>query len=164
MSDVRFQDEILMKIVRETGPTEDLTSVSIDEQMQIANSMGIEVGGADKAAEFAAELTQKLGLSLGGEEDPETGDEESKRISEGGIPDFNLAPETFKHDNPAYQEIASSSNAEAEQLLGLVHSQGSFLNAKEALKTIPEGNEENEEDYYAGEGGSVDSMPTDVMR
>ena len=63
VSDVRFQDEILMKNVRETGPTEDLTSVSIDEQMQIANSMGIEVGGADKAAEFAAELTKELGLS-----------------------------------------------------------------------------------------------------
>ena len=33
MSDVRFQDEILMQIVRETGTTEDLTSVFIDEKM-----------------------------------------------------------------------------------------------------------------------------------
>ena len=62
-------DEILMKIVREIGSTEDLTSVPIDEHMEIANSMGIEVGGADKAAEFAAELTQELRLSSGGEED-----------------------------------------------------------------------------------------------
>ena len=55
-----------MKTVREIGSTEDLTSISTDEQMQIANSMGIEVGGADKAAQFAAELTQELGLSFGG--------------------------------------------------------------------------------------------------
>ena len=53
-------------------------------------------------------------------------------------------------------------NVEAEQLLGLVHTQGSLLHAKEALKSIPEGNEEDEEDYYAGEGGSVDSMSTDA--
>ena len=77
-----------MKTVREIGPSEDLTSVSIDEQMQIANSMSIEVGGADKAAEFANKLTQELGLSSGGEEDPETGDEESKRIAEGGMSRF----------------------------------------------------------------------------
>ena len=49
LRDVSFQDEILMQTVRETGNSEDLTSISIDEQMQIANSMGIEVGGADKA-------------------------------------------------------------------------------------------------------------------
>ena len=42
-----------MKTVREIGTVEDLTSVSIDEQMQIAKSMGIEVGGADKAEEYA---------------------------------------------------------------------------------------------------------------
>ena len=65
MSDVRFQDEILMQTVGETGPTEDLTSVSIDEQMQITNSMGIEVGGVDKATKFAVELTKELGLSSG---------------------------------------------------------------------------------------------------
>ena len=59
LSDVRFQDETLMQTLRETGQTEDLNSVSIDEQMQIANSMGIEVGGVDKAAEFAAELTKE---------------------------------------------------------------------------------------------------------
>ena len=41
--DVSFHDEILMKTVRETGYSEDLTSISIDEQMQIAHSMGIEV-------------------------------------------------------------------------------------------------------------------------
>ena len=109
-----------MKIVREIGSTEDLTSVSIDEQMQIANSMGIEVGGADKAAEYAVELTQELGLSSGGEED-EAGLDEAQRVAEGGMPDINLDASTFKHDNPAYQEIASSSNEEAEQLLGLVH-------------------------------------------
>ena len=81
-----FQDEILIKIVREIGSTEDLTSVSIDEQMQIANSMGIEVGGADRAAEFAAELTQELGFSSGGEED-EAGLDEAQRIAKGGMPD-----------------------------------------------------------------------------
>ena len=57
---------------------------------------------------------------------------------------FNLDPDTFKHDNPAYQEIASSSNAAAEQLLGLVHTQSSMLHSKEALKSIPEGEEEEE--------------------
>ena len=94
-----------MKTVRETCTTEDLTSVSIDEQMQIANSMGIEVSGADKAAEYATELTNELGLNSGGEE--EAGVDEATRILEGGFSDFNLDPETFKHANPSYQEIAS---------------------------------------------------------
>ena len=67
MSDVSFQDEILMKTIRETGTTEDLTFVSIDEQMQIAKSMGIEVGCADKAAEFVVELTNESGVKLRGE-------------------------------------------------------------------------------------------------
>ena len=120
-----------MQIVRETGTNEDLISVSIDEQMQIANSMGIEVGGADKATEFAAELTKELGLSSGGEEEEvEAGDDEATRIDEGGMPNFNLDPDTFKHVNPAYQESASSSNAEVEQLLGLVHTEGSLIHVK----------------------------------
>ena len=162
LSAVRFQDEILMQIVKETGTNEDLISISIDEQMQIANSMGIEVGGEDKATEFAAELTKELGLSSGGEEEAEAGDDEATRIAEGGMPNFKLDPNTFKHVNPAYQEIASSSNAEAEQVLGLVHTEGSLLHAKEVFKIIPEANEEEAEDYHAGEGGSVDSMSTDV--
>ena len=75
------------------------------------------------------------------------------------MPDINLDDSTFKHDNPAYKEIASSSNEGAEQLLELVHTQASILHSKEALQSIPE---VNEEDYYAGEGGSVDSMSTDA--
>ena len=47
-------------------------------------------------------------------------------------------------------------------MLGLVHSQASILHSKEALKSIPKVNEEKEEDYYAGEGGSVDSMSIDA--
>ena len=70
-----------------------------------------------KLHEFAAELTQELGLSSGGEED-EVGLDEAQRVAEGGMPHNNLDASTFKHDNPAYQEIASSSNEEAEQLLG----------------------------------------------
>ena len=103
--------------------------------MQIANSMGIEVGGADKAAEFTAELTHELGLSSGGDEEEaeakaKSSTEEADMIAEGELPDFNLKLDTFKHDNPAYQEIASSSNTSAEQLLGLVHTEGSILHAK----------------------------------
>ena len=55
--------------------------------------------------------------------------------------DFNLDPNTFKHDNSSYQEIASSSNTDVEQLLGLVHTQSSMFHAKVALKSIPEGEE-----------------------
>ena len=154
LSDVRFQDEILMQIVRETGTTKDLTLVSIDEQIQIAQSMGIEVGGADKAKEFAAEFTKELGLSSRGEDADEAGDDEATRIAAGGSSDFNLDPDTFKYDNPTYQKIASSSNADAEQLLGLFHTQIFILHAKDALKSIPKGEEEEEEaeeDYYASE-------------
>ena len=50
--------------------------------MQIEKSMGIEVGGADKAEEYAAELTKELGLSSGGEEDA-AGLDEAQRIAEG---------------------------------------------------------------------------------
>ena len=68
--------------------------------MQIAHSMGIEVGGADKSEQFAAELTQEMELSSGGDkEESETAEEESaaeaRRIVEGGLPNFNLNPETF---------------------------------------------------------------------
>ena len=69
MRDVSFQDEILMQTEREIGHPENLTSISIDEQMQIAHSMGIEVGGADKAEQFAAELTQEMELSSGGDKE-----------------------------------------------------------------------------------------------
>ena len=74
------------------------------------------------------------------------------------MPNFNMDSSTFTHDNPAYQEIASSSNSAAEPLLGLVHTETSFLHAKEALKSILEDMEDEYEDYYEGEGGSVDSM------
>ena len=67
--------------------------------MQIANSMGIEVGGADKVAKFAAELTQELGLSSGGAKD-EAGLDNAQRVAEGSIPNINLDVSTFKHDNP----------------------------------------------------------------
>ena len=90
--------------------------------MQIANSMGIEVGGADKAAEFAIELTQELGLSSGGEED-EAGLDEAQRVAEGGMPDINLDASTFKHDNPAYQRLLLPVMKELSSLLGLVHTQ-----------------------------------------
>ena len=75
--------------------------------MQIAQSMGIEVGGADKAELYAAELTEELGLGSGGAEE-DIADDEATRIAAGGMPDFNLDPSTFQHANPAYQEIASS--------------------------------------------------------
>ena len=37
--------------------------------MQIANSMGIEVGGADKAEQYADVLTQEMELSSGGDKE-----------------------------------------------------------------------------------------------
>ena len=158
LRDVRFQDEILMKTVRETGYPKDLTSISIDEQMQIANSMGIEVGGAYKDEQYAAELTQEMELSSGG--DKEDSAEEARRIAEGGLPNFNLNPETFQNANTAYQQLASSSNKDVEQLLGLIHTEGSILHANESLKSIPEVESEEERDFYEGEGGFVDSMST----
>ena len=118
------------------------------------------VTGADKAEEFVAELTKELGLSSGGAEDDVVGDDEATRIAVGGFLDFNLDLDTFKHDNPSYKEIASSSNADIERLLGLIHTHISILHSKEALKSIPEEEEGNEEDYYAGEGGSIDYMST----
>ena len=96
---------------------------------KIAISMGIEVGGADKAKQYAAELTQKIELSSGGDkEEAETVEEDSaeeeRMIAEGGLPNFNLNPETFQHANTAYQQQASASNKDAKQLLGLVHTEG----------------------------------------
>ena len=97
-----------MQPVRETGDSEDLTSISIDEQMQIAKSMGIEVGGAETAEQYTTELTQEMGLSSGGvegeaEAEEDGSAEEARRIVEGGLPNFNLNPETFQHANTAYQ-------------------------------------------------------------
>ena len=168
MRDVSFQDEILMQTEREIGHPEDLTSISIDEQMQIAHSMGIEVGGADKAEQFATELTQEMELSSGGDkEEVEIVEEEivaeARRIAEGGLPNFNLNPETFQHANTAYQQLASSRSTDAEQMLGLVHTEGSILHAKESLKAILEVDSEEERDFYEGEGGFVDIMSTDEV-
>ena len=168
LRDVSLHDEILMKIVRETGYSEDLTSISIDEQMQIAHSMGIEVGGADKAEQFAAELTQEMELRSGGDKEEteatkEERAEEARRIDEGGLPNFNLNLETFQHDNTTYQQLTSSSNKDAEQLLGLFHTKGSILKANDSLKAIPEVDSEEGRGFYAGEGGSVDSMSVDEV-
>ena len=123
------------------------------------------MGGAYKAEQYAVELTQEMELSSGGDkEEAETAEEDSveeaRRINEGGLPNFNLNPETFQHANTAYQQLASSSNKDVEQLLGLVHTEGSILHAKESLKAIPEVDSEEERDFYEGEGGSVDSMST----
>ena len=48
-------------------------------------------------------------------------------------------------------------------MLGLVHTEGSILHAKESLKAILEVDSEEERDFYEGEGGSVDSMSTDEV-
>ena len=149
--------------MKETDNSEDLTSISIEEQMQIAKSMGIEVGGAD-----TAELTQEMGLSSGGVEgeaevEDEDSAEEARRFAEGGLPNFHLNPDTFQHASPAYQQLASSSNKDVEQLLGLIHTEGSILHAKKSLNPIPEVNSEEEMDFYEGEGGSLDSMSTDEV-
>ena len=138
---MRIQDEILMQTLRETGTNKELTSIFIAEQMQIAQSMGINVRGADKDEEYAAELTKELGLSSGGAEEVkrETGKDEENRIAAGGVHEFNLDTDTFMHDNPSYQETAFSNIRNNEQLLGLVHTQSSMLHAKATLKSIPEG-------------------------
>ena len=47
--------------------------------------------------------------------------------------------------------------------MGLVHTEGSILQAKESLKAILEVDSEEERDFYAGEGGSVDNMSTDEV-
>ena len=140
-----------MKTVREIGQDEDLTFIYVGEQMQIAQSMGIEVGGADRAELYAVELTEELGLDSGGAVEEATDDEatndEATRISAGGMLDFNLDPSTFSRVNPTYQDFASSSNANAEKLLGLVHIEKSMLHAKEALNSILEGKEDDEENF-----------------
>ena len=61
MSDVRFKDEILMQTVSEIGTDEDLTSVSIDEQMQIAKSMGIGVEVHTKLKNLQLSLPKNWG-------------------------------------------------------------------------------------------------------
>ena len=47
--------------------------------------------------------------------------------------------------------------------MGLVHTEGSILQIKESLKAIPEVDSEEERDFYAGEGGSIDNMSTDEI-
>ena len=110
--------------------------------------------GPDKVQKIAAELTQELGLTSGGTEeemkDVDANEDDTERIAAGGMPNFNLDPGTLSHENLAYQEIASSSNSAAEQLLGLVHTETSVFQAKEALRSIPEGVEDEDEAYYEG--------------
>ena len=42
-------------------------------------------------------------------------------------------PHEFTHPIPAYQVLASQSNQQAEQTLGLVHTEQSFRNAKDNM-------------------------------
>ena len=98
---VRFHD-MLIQIVRKAGTDEELTFVSIAEQMQIVQSMGIEVEEENKAEDFAAELTKELGLNSWGAEEEDVGEDEATRIVDGGMPNFNLDPNIFQHDNLAY--------------------------------------------------------------
>ena len=97
---------------------------------------------ADKVLQDEAELTPVLGLNSGeaDEEMKDTCEDEdgTKIIAVGGMPDSNIDPGTFFYENPANQELASSSNSTAEQLLGLVYTEASMLHAKEALKSILE--------------------------
>ena len=114
-------------------------------------------------------MSQEMELSSGGDkekaeaEEEKDSAEESRRIAEEGLPNFNLNPETFQHANTAYQQLSSSSNEDAEQLLGLVHTEGSVLHAKESLKSIPEVNSEEERDFYEVEGGTVENMSIDEV-
>ena len=130
--------------------------------MQIVRELG---ENEDKVLQNVDELTPELGLNLGGaaEEMKDSDGDDTERIVSGGMPNFNIDPEIFSHNNPAYQELASSSNSAAEKLLGLEHAETSMLHAKEALKSIPEDleGEDEDEDLYAGEGGSFDSESED---
>ena len=47
--------------------------------------------------------------------------------------------------------------------MGLVHTEGSILHAKESLKAIIEVDSEEKRDYYEGEGDSVDNMSTNEV-
>ena len=46
------------------------------------------------------------------------------------LDNISREPHEFTHPVPAYQVLASQSNQEAEQTLGLVHTEQSFRNAK----------------------------------
>ena len=71
------------------------------------------------------------------------------------MPNFNINLETSQHANPKFQELASSTNDDAEQLLELVNYEASILHAKEALKGNPEdsGEGEDDDDFYGDEKG-----------
>ena len=60
-------------------------------------------------------------------------------------------PHEFTHPNPAYQVLASQTNLEAEQTLGLVHSEQSLRNAKANMASALTGNDiesESERDDF----------------
>ena len=118
------QDEILMQ-----------------KQREIERKAGIE----DKLLQFAEELTEELikdtwgvegpVLSTISEEDEGDSDFDTKSVdsAQQDLDAISREPQEFTHPIPAYQVLASQSNQQAEQTLGLVHTEQSLRNAKASM-------------------------------
>ena len=121
-----------------------------------------------KTLQFAQELTEELIMDLGGVEGPnlpsiqevdEDSDDNSVDSAQGDFENIFREPHEFTHPIPAYQVLLSQSNTEAEQTLGLVHSEQSLRNAKASMASaFIAAIDESEEDFdeVALEDSSVD--------
>ena len=100
-----------------------------------------EIGTDAKTLKFAQELTEELIKDSGGVEGPELSiipeeDEDSEfdtkfiDSAQQDLDNISREPHEFTHPIPAYQVLASQTNQEAEQTLGLVHFEQYFRNAK----------------------------------
>ena len=138
------KDEGTRLVAEEKGEGVRESQVSQDEiLMQKQRENERKTGTEAKLLKFAQELTEELIKDTGGAEGPvlspiAEGDEDDSDTNsmDSAQQDLNAIsrePQEFTHPLPAYQVLASQSNHQAEQTLGLVHIEQSLRNAKASM-------------------------------
>ena len=123
------------EVVRERSVSQD--EILMQKQREIERNAGTEA----KTLKYAQELTEELLKDTWGVEGPvlstiveeaEDSDFDTKSVdsAQKDLDVISREPHEFTHPIPTYQILASQSNLEAEQTLGLVHTEQSLRNAK----------------------------------
>ena len=143
-SEMVSKDEGTSLVAEEKGEGVRESQVSQDEiLMQKQRENERKAGTEDKLLKFAQEVTEELIKDIGGVEGPvlstiaeeDEGDSDTKSVdsAQQDLDAISREPQEFTHPLPAYQVLASQSNQQAEQTLGLVHTEQSLRNAKASM-------------------------------
>ena len=143
-SEMVSKDEGTILVAEEKGEGVRESQVSQDEiLMQKQRENERKAGTEAKLLKFAQELTEELIKDTWGAEGPvlstiaegDEGASDTKSVdsAQQDLDAISREPQEFTHPLPAYQVLASQSNQQAEQTLGLVHTEQSLRNAKASM-------------------------------